>query len=99
MASHKKKKAPKNCRICGQLFKSSYAFQDVCPKCESTLPKCDSCHTVMAKEYGYMEGFARKVGKYEICDWCDMELKNKRCLHISEDELLLSSGRVKVIEG
>jgi hypothetical protein len=49
----------------------------------------------MAPEYGYLEGFARKVGKYGICGGCDCELRRKRFLHISESQYLLPSGRVR----
>jgi hypothetical protein len=49
----------------------------------------------MAPEHGYMEGFARKVGKYKICTSCDVELRNNGFLHISESQTLLSSGHVK----
>jgi hypothetical protein len=49
----------------------------------------------MAPEYGFMEGFARKVGKYKICDWCNVELREKGSLHISESQYLLPSGRVR----
>jgi hypothetical protein len=95
MPAHKKKKGPKNCRICGKLFTSAYAFQDVCAKCESTLPRCDSCQTVMAREHGYMEGFARQVGRYKICTSCDVELIDNERLRISESQTLLPSGRVE----
>jgi hypothetical protein len=49
----------------------------------------------MAREHGYMEGFARKVGKYKICTSCDVELIDNECLHISESQTLLPSGQVK----
>jgi hypothetical protein len=51
----------------------------------------------MAPEYGYMEGFAKKVGKYKICDSCNAVLITNGYLHISASQLLLPSGRVKVI--
>lgn len=50
----------------------------------------------MAPEYGSLEGFARKVGKYQICGGCDCELKGKGFLHISETQYLFPSGKVKV---
>jgi len=50
----------------------------------------------MAPEYGYMEGFARKVGKYKICDSCNAVLITKGSLHISASQYLLPSGRVRV---
>jgi len=49
----------------------------------------------MASEYGYMESFARRVGKHRICGGCDYELRRKRSLHISETQWLLPSGRVR----
>jgi len=49
----------------------------------------------MARQYGYMEDFARKVGKYKICTSCDTELIAKGALRISESQLLLASGRVR----
>ena len=45
-----------------------------------------------------MEGFAKKVGKYKICGWCEAELRKKRFLHISESQYLLPAGRVKVVK-
>ncbi len=96
MAAHKKQVIPKSCQKCGKPFNSPLRSQALCKKCESALPKCGICHTVMAKEDGYMEGFARKVGKYKICDCCNAELKAKGFLHISESQYLLPSGRVKV---
>jgi len=50
----------------------------------------------MAREHGYMEGFARKVGKYKICTSCDVELIKNGVLHISGSQYLLPSGWVKV---
>jgi len=98
MPAHKKKPIPKHCIRCGKSFKSTYAPETLCPKCQASLPKCDSCHTIMAKEYGYTEGFARKVGKYRICDSCNVEVIRKGSLRISQTHCLylLPSGRVKV---
>jgi len=95
MAAHKKPVIPKSCQKCGKLFNSSLRSQALCKKCESALPKCGICHTVMARQYGYMEGFARKVGKYKICTSCDTELIVKGALRISASQLLLPSGRVR----
>lgn len=50
----------------------------------------------MAPQYGSLESFARKVGKYNICTGCNYELGRKGFLHISETQWLLPSGRVKV---
>jgi len=50
----------------------------------------------MAPEYDFLEGFARKVGKYSICGGCDYEIRNKGWLHITEVQYLFPSGRVKV---
>jgi len=49
----------------------------------------------MAPEYGYLERFARKVGKFKICAGCDYELRRKGYLPISETKDLLPSGRVR----
>jgi hypothetical protein len=49
----------------------------------------------MAPEYGFLEGFAGKVGKHSICGGCDHELRTKGFLHISETQWLLPSGKVK----
>ena len=49
----------------------------------------------MAPEYGYMESFGRKVGKYRICSGCDGELTRVGFLHISASQYLYPSGRVK----
>lgn len=51
----------------------------------------------MAREYGYEDDFARAVGKYKICDLCNVGLNNRGFLHISEIHYLLSNGQVKVI--
>jgi hypothetical protein len=48
----------------------------------------------MGREWGYREGFARKVGKYKICNGCNYQLKRKGFLQISNTQYLLSSGRV-----
>jgi hypothetical protein len=50
----------------------------------------------MAPEWGFLEGFAKKVGIYKICGGCYYELKRKGFLHLSESQYLLPSGRVKV---
>jgi hypothetical protein len=50
----------------------------------------------MAPEYGFRESFARKVGKYSICTNCDYELRHKGFLRISESQILLSTGRVRI---
>lgn len=50
----------------------------------------------MAPEHGYMESFARKVGKYNICTSCDVELRKNGFLHISDSQALLPSGDVKI---
>jgi hypothetical protein len=50
----------------------------------------------MAPEWGYLEGFTRRVGRFNICGGCDYEIKHKGFLHISETQYLLPSGRVKI---
>jgi hypothetical protein len=94
MPAHKKKITTKKCRRCGELFQDP--FQTVCDKCRRTLPKCGSCHIVIAPEYGYLESFARKVGKYKICTRCDYELRRKGFLHLSESQYLYPSGHVRI---
>jgi hypothetical protein len=69
---------------------------NLCAKCRSRLPKCGSCRIVMAPEWGYLESFARKVGRFSICGGCDYELRRKGFLHISETQYLLPSGKVKM---
>jgi hypothetical protein len=49
----------------------------------------------MAREYGFLEGFATKLGNYKICTSCDTELTRKGLLHISDTQYLLPSGRIK----
>lgn len=83
------------CRKCHKEFESSSDIEDVCPACRKTLPECDSCHTKMSTEYGYMEDFARKVGNYSICGCCDGELENKEFLHITNFQYLMPDGSVK----
>ncbi len=96
MPAHKKTLPGKKCRGCGKPFKSFNPHDTLCANCQAKLPKCGICRVVMAPEHGYMEGFARKVGKYNICGGCDYGLKTKGFLHISESQYLLPSGRVKV---
>jgi hypothetical protein len=50
---------------------------------------------VIAPEYGYLESFGRKVGKYRICSGCDYELRRTGVLHISPSQYLYPSGHVK----
>lgn len=83
------------CRKCREEFGSSFDGEEVCPKCRKTLPECDSCHTQMSTQYGYMEDFARKVGNYSICGCCDGELEKKGFLHITNFQYLMPDGSVK----
>lgn len=89
----------KKCRICGRDFRGFYKRDpiEVCQRCAAKLPKCGCCHIIIAPEYGYMERFARQVGRYRLCYHCSRELRRKKFLRISESLCLLPSGKVKVI--
>jgi hypothetical protein len=87
----------KKCRICGVFFKSPLAWPVVCDKCANKLPKCGSCHIVMASEYGYMESIAMKVGKRSICWDCKDLLGKRGYLCPSENQHMSPSGKIKHI--
>ena len=84
----------RKCRICDNWFTTSILWAVVCDECVAKLPKCQSCHAVMAPEYGYSASFAMKVGKKKICWSCKRELEEKGSLHISQSRDLNSSGHV-----
>lgn len=98
MTTHKDNPVIVKCARCGKKYDRFDGVERLCPKCRARLPRCDSCREVMAREWGYLEGFARKVGKYRICDSCNVELKKNGFLHIAGGKYLLPSGRVKIKE-
>lgn len=87
----KLKTVRKICRICRSSFKPVHSSEVLCLKCRGKLPKCDACHTVMGRQYGFLEDPDGKVGKFNICTSCALEIENKGFLHIGSS----TEGRIK----
>gem|GEM_PF-4928704 len=82
------------CGICKKRFRPTCDFECLCEGCRDTLPKCDSCGSVMCVGFGYREQFARTVGRYRICTSCDHALRTRGYLRPSQTEKVLPSGKV-----
>lgn len=87
----------KKCEICGTPFEGPTPKEVICEPCRHSLPQCDSCHIVMSILYGFLDSYAKTVGKLDICGHCNNELKEKGYLQVSEgrdNKYLLPSGEV-----
>jgi hypothetical protein len=49
----------------------------------------------MGLEYGYLQGFARKIGDFKICTVCDGELRRRGFLRLHDNEVVLPDGSLK----
>lgn len=86
------------CRKCGERFKLVWPVQrrnHLCQECIWKLPRCSSCHIVLAPKLGFMMD-VMKYGKVLVCGWCYRELVAKEG-KVKKEGSMINRKRVKAL--